>query len=116
MAEFKISKEDTRKIQMVGLQILLFFNEFCQKHELKWFFCGGCCIGTVRNQGFIPWDDDVDVFMPRQDYEKLKEFWINTKEYSIQYPTKEKKTENPFVTIHDNRTTFIFSVCCGEGA
>ena len=109
MAEFKISKEDTRKIQMVGLQILLFFNEFCQKHELKWFFCGGCCIGTVRNQGFIPWDDDVDVFMPRQDYEKLKEFWINTNEYSIQYPTKEKKTENPFVTIHDNRTTFIKS-------
>lgn len=92
---------------MKGLEMVLFFDHFCTQHSLLYFLCGGCCIGTIRNGGFIPWDDDVDVFMLRADYEKLKQLWIDTPTYSIQYTTKEKVTQNQFLTICDNTTTFI---------
>ncbi len=94
-------------MQMVGLNMALMFDEFCREHGLTYFLCGGCCIGAIRNGGFIPWDDDVDVFMPRPDYEKLKELWVDTPAYSIQYPNETRGTENQFLTICDNNTTFI---------
>lgn len=107
MSQCIIPAKQTRQMQLKSLDMLLYFDKFCQEHKLTWFFCGGCCIGTVRNKGFIPWDDDIDIFMPREDYEKLKNLWIDTNEYSIQYPTKNKLTENQFLTICDNNTTFI---------
>lgn len=107
MPQQTLSIEETRKMQLKGLEMALFFDEFCKKHHLTWYFCGGCCIGTLRNKGFIPWDDDVDVFMPRKDYEKLKRIWKNTPEYSIQYTTKNYLTQNQFLTICANNTTFI---------
>lgn len=107
MTKHIISPEDTRAMQLKGLEMTLFFAKFCKEHGLLWYFCGGCCIGTVRNKGFIPWDDDVDVFMPRKDYERLKELWVDTEKYSIQYTTLDRLTQNPFLTICDNDTTFI---------
>lgn len=53
----------------------VYFRDFCKENNLKFFLCGGGCIGALRHKGFIPWDDDVDVFMPRDDYEKLREIW-----------------------------------------
>lgn len=102
-----ISPEQTRKMQLKGLEMALYFDQFCTEHGLTYFLCGGCCIGSIRNQGFIPWDDDVDVFMPRADYEKLKRLWKNTPEYSIQYTTRDFLTQNQFLTICANHTTFI---------
>lgn len=107
MSQFEIPADKVREMQMVGLNMALFFDEFCTKHNLTYFLCGGCCIGSIRSGGFIPWDDDVDVFMPRGDYEKLKKLWVDTKEYSIQYPTRDFATENQFLTICANNTTFI---------
>ncbi len=107
MGKTALTPEQVRAMQLKGLEMALFFDEFCRKHHLLYYFCGGCCIGTLRNGGFIPWDDDVDVFMPRADYERLKELWQDTPEYSIQYTTKDYLTENQFLTICDNNTTFI---------
>lgn len=47
------------------------FAEFCEKEGLMYMVCGGSCIGAVRDHGVIPWDDDVDVFMPRCDFDRL---------------------------------------------
>ena len=57
----KLSKETIRELQLKELESLRVFKEFCQKNNLLFYFCGGCCIGTLRHQGFIPWDDDIDV-------------------------------------------------------
>lgn len=107
MAKVELTAEQVRSMQLKGLEMALFFDKFCEEHGLLYYMCGGCCIGSIRNKGFIPWDDDVDVFMPRSDYEKLKELWVDTPEYSIQYTTKDFLTENQFLTINANNTTFI---------
>ena len=107
MAQIALTDEQVRSMQLKGLEMALFFDKFCTEHNLTYFFCGGCCIGTVRSGGFVPWDDDVDVFMPREDYERLKREWIDTDDYSIQYPSDKLCTENQFLTICANNTTFI---------
>ncbi len=107
MSQFEIPAAQVRAMQLKGLEMALYFDRFCQSHGLTYFLCGGCCIGSQRGGGFIPWDDDVDVFMPRRDYERLKRIWVDTEAYSIQYPTKTLCTENQFLTICANHTTFI---------
>lgn len=99
-----------RELQNKSLEIALYFKDFCNEHSLLFYMCGGCCIGSLRHKGFIPWDDDVDVFMPRDDYEKLKELWpkyANTEKYACVYADKNRVDGNLFVTIRDNETTAI---------
>ena len=55
------------------LQLLREIDEICKKHHLRYVMAGGSLIGVVRNEGFIPWDDDVDIYMPRDDWDKFVE-------------------------------------------
>lgn len=106
----KLSGEELRNLQLKSLEILLYFKDFCEKHNLMFYFCGGCCIGTARHQGFIPWDDDIDVFMPRDDYEKLFKIWdkyADTEKYSCNRTTHDKFIGNVMTTITDNDTCVL---------
>lgn len=106
----EISKENTKRMQDIGLKMIKFFDDFCRNNNLTYFLCGGCCIGAVRNKGFIPWDDDVDLFMPRQDYEKLKQIWKDTEKYELKFTTEKERSYNTAMSLHDKNTTFIKSV------
>lgn len=64
----KLTMTQSKKI---GLDILVEFDKFCQKHSLQYFLVYGTLLGAVRHKGYIPWDDDVDVAMLREDYEQL---------------------------------------------
>lgn len=59
------------EIQKITLEILQEFDEFCTEHDIEYVLGGGSLLGAVRHQGFIPWDDDADVMMMRDQYEKL---------------------------------------------
>ncbi len=68
----KEQKELTRKeIQESLLRLLKHFDRFCRVHDLRYSLSGGSLLGAVRHKGFIPWDDDIDVSMPRPDYERF---------------------------------------------
>ena len=65
--------DDLRKLQLEELDMLKLFADICTKHGLRYYLLGGTLLGAVRHKGFIPWDDDVDVCMPRKDYQHFIE-------------------------------------------
>jgi len=65
--------EELRELQLIEFDILKKFKELCEKHNLTYYLIGGTLLGAVRHKGFIPWDDDVDVSMPRPDYVRFLE-------------------------------------------
>jgi alcohol dehydrogenase class IV/phosphorylcholine metabolism protein LicD/choline kinase len=69
----KISHRDVPELQAYELQVLKEFDEFCTAHGLRYYLSEGSMLGAVRHGGFIPWDDDVDVMMPRAEFDRLIE-------------------------------------------
>lgn len=63
-----------REIQLEELEILKKVTNYLQDRKLKYFLAGGTLLGVIRHKGFIPWDDDIDIFIPRADYEKFLEY------------------------------------------
>lgn len=62
---------DIQEIHSVLLNMLIDFDTICRKHKLTYYMVGGTLLGAVRHNGFIPWDDDIDIGMPRPDYERF---------------------------------------------
>ena len=60
-----------KEIKSKELEILIFFDKYCKENHLHYFLAGGTLLGAIRHKGFIPWDDDIDVCMPRNDYERF---------------------------------------------
>lgn len=61
------------RIQQLTLNILDVFVNYCDKHGLKYYLIGGALLGVIRHKGFIPWDDDIDIGMPREDFQRFHE-------------------------------------------
>ena len=104
------SAEELEALHRRSLELFLYFKSVCDRGGLLCYLCGGGCIGALREGGFIPWDDDLDVFMPREDYEKLPAVWekyADTARYAIYYPHKGFCDHNIFTTVRDGQTTFI---------
>lgn len=103
------TKNDTKDLKRFELGILKSFISVCDTLGLKYYLLEGTLLGAVRHNGFIPWDDDIDVGMPREDYERFcREGQALLPEYYfIQTIHTEKDYRANFAKIRDSRTTFV---------
>ena len=100
---------DIRPLQLRILKNLLAIDKVCKEHNLRYYIMAGTMLGAVRHKGFIPWDDDLDIGMPRADYDLLM---TNAKEwlpepYEAVCAENDKEYPLPFAKIQDADTTLI---------
>ena len=100
---------DIREIQQMELGIMEYIHEVCQKIGVKYFLAYGSLIGAVRHKGFIPWDDDMDICMLREDYEKLQDYLISNPDerYEVMSYKNNLNYVYPFMKVQDNQTYLL---------
>lgn len=94
------------------LEMLKWFHEFCKKNDITYYVVGGTMLGAVRHQGFIPWDDDIDVGVPRKDYNRIidlgKELEASHSRYILEsYHNGNLDYEYPYAKLYDTSTTLV---------
>ena len=101
--------EKMKKIWAVILDLYLEFARICDKYQLKYYGYGGTILGAIRHEGFIPWDDDLDVCMPREDYEKL--ISVAPEELSDPYVMQTPQTDPGYyktiARLMNKNTTYV---------
>ena len=107
----KLGKDDcgermsTETMRAVQIDMLNAFADYCDANELRYYLSGGTLLGAVRHKGFIPWDDDIDVNMPRPDCEKLQEMTGGVLgKYLIKAPTVDTTVRCEYWRIYDTET------------
>lgn len=104
MANYEI-----RPLQLKILEILQAVDKTCKENNLRYYLTAGTMLGAIRHKGFIPWDDDADIAMPRPDYEKLianAKQWL-PKRYELICAENDPQYSLPFAKIQDAETTII---------
>lgn len=86
-----------REVQLGELEVAKKLDEICGKLNLRYYLAYGTLLGAVRHQGFIPWDDDVDVMMPRPDYEKLVAYLISHEKELAPFKLMHHKTNKDYI-------------------
>jgi lipopolysaccharide cholinephosphotransferase len=102
-----------KEVELKQNKLLGIFDEFvnvCEKNGLRYWLGGGSLIGALRHKGFIPWDDDMDIFMPRKDYERLYKIWdtvADTDRYRLLRTDKKHNYHFRCIGVVDVKTTVI---------
>ena len=97
------------RVWKVEQEILDVIHKICTEHNLKYSLAYGTLLGAVRHRGFIPWDDDIDIMMPREDYEKLLEIWpsVSPEADLLQTYHMYEDYPNNFAKVVKDHTTFL---------
>lgn len=105
----KMNVEELRNYQLAQLELLDITDEICEKLNLTYYLIGGTLLGAVRHKGFIPWDADIDIAMPREDYEAFLNYWKEnpSASYFYQHYTTEKNHLLPHATLKIKNTKVV---------
>lgn len=99
--KFELSNEKRKKIL---IKILEQFERFCKEKNFRYYLAYGTLIGAVRHKGFIPWDDDIDILMPVEDYVRFLEEYPRNNRYEVLDVTSHNDYFFPFAKLVDNET------------
>ena len=101
----EIGLDELRKLQLAVLQQV---NDICKEQGLRYSMCGGTLLGAVRHNGYIPWDDDIDIVMPRPDYQKLIEYSMkNELPFKLMCHQNNERFCDLYAKAYDKRTVII---------
>lgn len=102
----EITKDLLKNVQLIELEILKEVVRVCKKYHLQYYLDAGTCLGAIRHGGFIPWDDDIDIAMPRADYERFKEIFPTacSPEYFLHHRGNDRFYPSPFLKVRKNNT------------
>ena len=96
---------DIQELRQIQLGILDELHRFCIENNITYFLSSGSLIGAVRHKGYIPWDDDIDVYLPRKDYERfLLSYKDESKQFRLLNPNIENHYFYTFAKLADTRT------------
>ena len=103
----EMSEEESRNLKRMLLIMLHDIASVCERYGLTFMLCGGSCLGAVRHSGFIPWDDDLDIMMPRQDYDRFAQLCRSGAlgpNYEMEAPNPTTDCKNAFMKVFRNGT------------
>lgn len=110
----ELTTEESIAMKLALVDIYKDIAALCEKNGLTYMLAGGSCLGAVRHKGFIPWDDDLDLMMPRSDYDKFIELCekgnIGDK-YEMTYPNKKKDSKNLFMKVYRKNSLNLEVMC-----
>jgi lipopolysaccharide cholinephosphotransferase len=101
-----MNNDQLRKLQLVQLEILKVIDRVCRKHKIQYSLHAGTLLGAIRHKGFIPWDDDLDICMLRDDYNRFIHIW-NEPGYILQNKENTPNFTQSFSKIRKDRTAYI---------
>jgi lipopolysaccharide cholinephosphotransferase len=98
-----------REAQLIMLEMLVEFDAICKKYNLQYWLDSGTLLGAVRHQGFIPWDDDIDLSMPIEDYRRFKEIAQDELSDNIFFQTRQTDKEFKFdyIKLRSNKASIV---------
>ena len=104
-----IDPQDLRKAQLIMLEMLVEFDAICKKHQLVYWLDAGTLLGAVRHKGFIPWDDDIDLSMPVEDYNKFIEIFESELSENIFFQTREtdRSFKFDYIKLRSNKASIV---------
>lgn len=99
---------DIRELRQYQINILNHIHRFCTENNITYFLSSGSLIGAVRHGGYVPWDDDIDIYMPRKSYERFcAEFNDPSGRYELLEPRKTRHYVYTFAKIADTTTEMV---------